>query len=255
MEADWERPQYAPGGGDASVLFIVFGPKPNPLRVTSLAHRVVPMDLALELEYQDPQVASGLLVSPFGQSLLLGWQGDDAATLAAEGCMVMRAEVPDPKDLRYFRNCVGVVTAILEAGGRAAANVQSLGMFTAEQWRAVIFAPDTPQPRLHVNVCHGEEEGGAVWVHSRGLRAFGRPDLSIRNVPADALPAASELCNRLIEAQAFGEVIADGKPIDLPGLAEGLAARHQGHLEDPDFNNVHIELTWSSTNGAEAGGF
>ena len=49
MEEDWERPQYEAGGGDASVLFVVFGPKPEPLRVTSLAHRVVPMDLSLEL--------------------------------------------------------------------------------------------------------------------------------------------------------------------------------------------------------------
>src|SRR5216684_7007745 len=228
MEQDWERPQYEAGGGDASVLLVVFGPKPEPLRVMSLAHRVVPMDLSLELEYQEPHSAAALLYSPSGATLLQGWEGEEPSVLTADGCMVIRAEVPDPKDLRYFRNCVGVVTAILEAGGRAAANVQSLGMFTAEQWRAVIFAPDTPQPRLHVNVFHGEEEGGAVWVHSRGLRAFGRPDLSIRNVPADALPAASELCNRLIEAQAFGEVIADGKPIDLPGLAEGLAARHQG---------------------------
>ena len=240
MEEDWERPLYEAGGGDASVLFVVFGPKPEPLRVTSLAHRVVPMDLSLELEYQDPQVAAGLLDSPFGATMLQGWEGDEPSVLTADGCMVMRAEVPDPKDLRYLRNCVGVVTAILEAGGRAAANLQSLGMFTPEQWRGVIFAPDKPQPRLHVNVFHGEEDAGTVWLHTRGLRAFGRPDLSIRNVPQDAMPAASELCNRLIESQAFGRVIPDG-PI------EGMVAHTTGSFEDPDFDNVHIELVWPLT--------
>jgi hypothetical protein len=259
LEQDWERPQYEAGGGDASVLFVVFGPKPEPLRVTSLAHRVVPMDLSLELEYQEAHVASALLDSPFGATLLQGWEGDEPSVLTADGCMVMRAEVPDPKDLRYLRNCVGVVTAILEAGGRAAANLQSLGMFTPEQWRAVIFAPDKPQPRLHVNVFHGEEEArgapqgagseargapqgagskqGTVWLHSRGLRAFGRPDVSIRNVPQDAMPAASDLCNRLIESQAYGRVIPDG-PI------EGMTAHTTGSLQDPDFDNVHIELAW-----------
>src|SRR6266566_6106474 len=144
MEEDWERPQYGGGGGDASVLLVVFGPKPEPLRVTSLAHRVVPMDLVLELEYQEPQVAAALLDSPSGATLLQGWGGEEPSVLTADGCMVMRAEVPDPKDLRYLRNCVGVVTAILEAGCRAAANLQSLGMFTPEQWRGVIFAPDKP---------------------------------------------------------------------------------------------------------------
>ena len=248
MEEDWERPQYEAGGGDASVLFVVFGPKPEPLRVTSLAHRVVPMDLSLELEYQEPHVAAALLDSPFGATLLQGWEGEEPSVLTADGCMVMRAEVPDPKDLRYLRNCVGVATAILEAGGRAAANLQSLGMFTPEQWRGVIFAPDNPQPRLHVNVFHGEEARGApqgagsekgttLWLRSRGLRAFGRPDISIRHVPQEAMAAASDLCNRLIETQAYGGVIPDG-PV------EGMVAHTTGTLEDPDFNNVHIDLTW-----------
>ncbi len=248
MEEDWERPQYEAGGGDASVLLVVFGPKPEPLRVTSLAHRVMPMDLSLELEYQEPHLAAALLDSPSGATLLQGWGGEEPSVLTADGCMVMRAEVPDPRDLRYLRNCVGVATAILEAGGRAVANLQSLGMFAPEQWRGVIFAPDKPQPRLHVNVFHGEEargapqgagseEPGTVWLHSRGLRAFGRPDLSIRHVPQDAMAAASDLCNRLIETQAYGGVIPDG-PI------EGMMAHTTGSLEDPDFNNVHIELAW-----------
>ena len=255
MEEDWERPQYEAGGGDASVLFVVFGPKPEPLRVTSLAHRVMPMDLLLELEYQEPDVAAALLDSPAGATLLQGWEGEEPSALTADGCMVMRAEVPDPKDLRYLRNCVGVATAILEAGGRAVANLQSLGMFTPEQWRGVIFAPDKPQPRLHVNVFHGAEPRGAgseprgapqgagseqdeaVWLHSRGLRAFGRPDLSIRHVPQHAMAAASDLCNRLIESQAYGAVIPDG-PL------EGMVAHTTGSLDDPDFDNVHIELAW-----------
>ncbi|HEY4939418.1 MAG TPA: hypothetical protein VIJ69_10335, partial [Actinomycetota bacterium] len=120
-----------------------------------------------------------------------------------------------------------------------------------EQWRGVIFAPDKPQPRLHVNVFHGEGEArgapqgagskeATVWLHTRGLRAFGRPDVSIRNVPQDAMPAASELCNRLIESQAFGRVIPDG-PI------EGMVAHTTGSFEDPDFDNVHIELVWPLT--------
>jgi hypothetical protein len=82
----------------------------------------------------------------------------------------------------------------------------------------------------------GSEED-TVWIHSRGLRAFGRPDVSIRNVPQDAMAAASELCNRLIETQAYGAVIPDG-PV------EGMTAHTTGTLEDPDFNNVHIELAW-----------
>ena len=51
------------------------------------------------------------------------------------------------------------------------------------------------------------------------------------------MAAASGLCNRLIETQAYGGVIPDG-PI------EGMIAHTTGSLEDPDFNDVHIELAW-----------
>ena len=105
MEEDWERPLYEAGGGDASVLLVVFGPKPEPLRVTSLAHRVVPMDLSLELEYQEPHAAAALLDSPFGATLLQGWEGEEPSVLTADGCMVMRAEVPTR------RTCATSVTA------------------------------------------------------------------------------------------------------------------------------------------------
>jgi hypothetical protein len=54
------------------------------------------------------------------------------------------------------------------------------------------------------------------------------------------MSAASELCNRLIETQAYGGVIRDG-------LIEGMAAHTTGSLEDPDFDNVRIELAWPLT--------
>src|SRR5947208_16274563 len=108
MEEDWERPQYGGGGGDASVLLVVFGPKPEPLRVTSLAHRVMPMDLSLELEYQEPRGAAALLDSLCGATLLQGWGGEEPPVLTADGCMVMRAEGRDPQDHRYLANGGGV---------------------------------------------------------------------------------------------------------------------------------------------------
>jgi len=241
MEADWQRPRYVPGGGDASVLYAVFGPKPEPLRVTSLAHRVVPMELSLELEYLEPEVAASLL----DESLMAGWTGDEGpAGLAADGCMVVRADVPDPKDLRYLRNSIGVVTAILEGGGRAVANLQSPAMLTPEQWRGVIFAPDEPQPRLHVNVFQAKEDDGSVTLTTRGMRAFGRPDLLVRNVPEGDLGSASALCNQLIEAQAFGAVVNDGDRVAVPDGEVEVTARRGGSMEDPAFNNVHLDLAW-----------
>lgn len=48
--------------------------------------------------------------------------------------------------------------------------------------------------------------------------------------------------NRFIEFQAFGGVIEEGIEIRMEGLPSGMTCHHAGDLEDPDFNNVHVEI-------------
>ncbi|HUR46921.1 MAG TPA: hypothetical protein VMZ27_13670, partial [Candidatus Saccharimonadales bacterium] len=51
-----------------------------------------------------------------------------------------------------------------------------------------------------------------------------------------------DLCNRLIILQAEGAVIPDGEEIQLDTLPVRLSCHHGGDSDDPDFNNVHVEL-------------
>ena len=51
-----------------------------------------------------------------------------------------------------------------------------------------------------------------------------------------------ELCNMLIDFQAFGGVIAEGQEIRRQSLPEGLKCFHRGNMDDPDFNNVHVSI-------------
>jgi len=48
-----------------------------------------------------------------------------------------------------------------------------------------------------------EPDRPGLWYHTRGLRMFGRPDLSVRGVSPELEPAAQDLFNRFIEMQAF----------------------------------------------------
>lgn len=184
-----------------------------------------------------------------GPHLLEQVRGVDAFGLAAEGCLTIARAVPDPPDLRYLRECVGLVMAFLEAGCTAVAGPQSLKLHTATSWRAEVFSDDRPKPRHHVMILHSEEEGpraapGTHWVHTRGMRQFGRPDISIGAVPRRRFDDAVELCNRFIEHLAFGLLVPDGQPIRVAGLPDGMVSRNRGHLDDPDFNNVHLEIIW-----------
>ena len=83
-----------------------------------------------------------------------------------------------------------------------------------------------------------------IWLHTRGLRKFGRPDISVRPVPLAYVEPVIGLLNRFIELQALGGLIADGQEIRMKDLPAGMICRHAGDLEDPDFNNVHVEIAW-----------
>ena len=89
-----------------------------------------------------------------------------------------------------------------------------------------------------------EPDSSLKWHHTRGMRKFGRPDISVHNVPTELEDGVIDLCNRLIELQAFGHVVQDGQQVKMSSLPSGGVIRHAGDLEDPDFNNFHLDVSW-----------
>ena len=181
-----------------------------------------------------------------------GWIGREfraeqprlAAQVAnTEQCLVSQGMVPDPDSLDYFRDAVGLVTALLDGGGIAVFDPQMFKWWSADEWRSKAFEPNGAVPRHHVVILVSDEPGGkGRWYHTRGLRKFGRPDLSVHHVPPKLEDCVQDLCNRFIEMQAFGAVIPEGQAIKMNGLPSGWRCTHGGDLDDPDFNNVHIEI-------------
>ena len=76
------------------------------------------------------------------------------------------------------------------------------------------------------------------------MRKYGRPDLSVRGVGEGHADGVALLIERFVEFQALGGVIAEGEEIRMKGLPAGGVCRHAGSLDDPDFNNVHVEVVW-----------
>jgi len=246
----WERGQYQAGGGDAVILFVVFGNFEGGLQLSRSRHRSAgPPDGVKVSQYsraKDPKVFLEFEGGTFGT--LLGEQAAlEGAVKSAPQCMLVRGTVRDPKDLKYLRDTIGVVTAALDLGGVAVLDSQKLTWWTPGDWREKIFDPDKPSPRQHVLILVSDEKDGpkgSQWIHTRGLRKFGRPDLSIHRVMSDHKEAIIDLCNRFIEMQAFGALIPEGQPIKMSPLPQGMSCHHAGSLEDIDFNNVHLEIRW-----------
>ncbi len=76
------------------------------------------------------------------------------------------------------------------------------------EWRERAFEPAGPVPRHHAVILVSEEpEQGGKWYHTRGMRKFGRPDVSVHGVTPELEAGVEDLLNRFIELLAFGGVV------------------------------------------------
>lgn len=248
MPADWSRPLWSRDAASAMVLYFVFGAFAPGREIDLSAHG-------------GNGLPEGVTAQRFPKALLAHWDGHplrgalgellregnpDAFKAAREApeCMLLRGELPDPDSLAYLRDTLNVVAALLGAGGVAVADPQILELLSADDWRARYAGDALAEPRDHVLIlCHDDIDGRA-WVKTRGLRKFARPDVSIRGVPKDEVQRAGALAARLVDMQARGMRFGDGSTLDAEGIAGGLKLARAGSLDDPEFNNVHLELTW-----------
>lgn len=245
---NWPRSYYRSGGGDAFLFYVVYGPIPRNLSISRSKYRYdgIPEGINLSLygPTSEPEAVdtfrSGYLWEEFQRANIK--LADDVANQSE--CLVIRGTISDPSDLNYLRNVVGIVACCLDSGGVAIFDPQMFKWWTPSEWRTWIFEPASAVPTHHIVILTSEDENGTEWFHTRGMRKFGRPDLSVHGVSADLRDGVIDLLNRFINFQAFGGIIEDGQEIKMVSLPPGMICAHQGHLDDPDFNNVHVEIKW-----------
>src|SRR5205814_7828395 len=121
---------------------------------------------------------------------------------------------------------------------------QMLWLWSADEWREEVFEPNEPNPDRHTAILVSEEGRGTSWYHTRGMRKYGRPDLSVHGVGAAHADGVTLMIERFVELQALGGVIPDGEEVRMKALPPGGVCRHGGSFDDPDFNNVHVEIAW-----------
>lgn len=247
----WPRPYWQPSDEEVLLQFYVFG--------SFAPELVIPSP-----RYGSPGLPEGVEIQRFQNAVLRKWEGyplsgalgeilrEDSPKVfeqarLAPDVLVVRGRFRDRAGLDYLRDTMGVLAGLLDIGGSVIIDPQILGLFDAVHWRRQYLVKDGAPPRNHVLILrHAEETDGRSWVHTRGMRKFGRPDLSIHHVPDSDVDRAGVLCERLVELQSLGAHFSDGQPLEVEGLAEGLIARPGGSLDDPQFNNTHVAFTWPS---------
>ena len=245
---EWKRARYESGGGDALVLYVVYGYFTNDFKISRTTYRSegVPRGVALRKLTRAEGPVLPFTVGDFGRVLGKDNPNLFARVEQAPECLVIQGQIADPPDLNYLRDCVGVIMYLMDSGGVAVTDAQQLRFYDAAQWRREFFEPAALRTSRHVTILVSEEKSNGRWIHTRGMRKFGRPDLSLHNDQEKYEKAAVEMCNRFVELQASGGRIPEGEDIRMNSLPSGLVCHHKGNVDDPDFNNVHVEIQFPS---------
>lgn len=247
--ASWPRPHWQPNDEQAVLLFFVFGAFPEDLAIPAA-------------RYGSPGLPEGVDLQRFQNAVLARWDGyplsgalgellkEDspeayAAAKAAPHVIAIRGRFPDRDSLDYLRDTLGVVAALTDIGGKAVVDPQILTMFDAAGWREHYLIQGGAPTRHHVLIlCSPEETKGRSWIRTRGMRKFGRADISLTNVPDREIDRAGALTERFVDLGALGAHFESGQTIDVDGVNGGLAVDVSGDENDPMFNNTHAAMRW-----------
>jgi len=248
---NWERPRFEAGGDDPYLFFVAYGafavPSPfssdeggGPRLPNGVEVRRVGKEAMATLPFMDGAMAK-ILAQNEGDLL-------DRAQSTSEGLILRGAvKAEEAVTLNYLRDTIEVLTRWFDHGAEVILDVQRLKLYDPGAWRLELVEPWPPRWTNHVVILASEEREDCRWLHTRGLRKFGRPDLSLREVSAERLFTAMTMFKQLIVWQAEGGRIQEGQSIQMPGLPGEMSCHPAGSVEDPVFNNVHVEIRWPGT--------
>lgn len=243
----WARPYWQASDEDATLLFFVFG---------RFSGDTTEIAAALNLP-------ASIHLTRYAHTTLKNWEGyplggalgDVFAADAPQALATARAtpdvlrlagDVRDPSELDYLRDTLNAITRLFDAGAVAAVDPQTSSLLDHDAWHRCHLGGDSTTMRQHVLImCDPDPDDSArQWIHTRGMRKFARPDLSLTGVPGSDIDQAGALCEQLVDMLALGGRFADGQALPVEGLIGPLVARRGGSHDDPRFYNTHIELHW-----------
>jgi hypothetical protein len=248
--ADWARPHHTPGGRQAFLLYWVHGQFAPDVEIDARRFRTRGLPAGISGQVFQHDSLRGSDADPLSGALgaLLRTKAPEtaAAAAAAPHAMLVRGALDDPTDLHYLRDTIGFIACLCGNGAISVLDVQALALRSAAQWTSEVFEPDAPKAVNEVVMLRSADERhpGRAWLHTRGLRKFARPDLSIRNVPGDSAFNAQLVLERAADYLIAGGQLDDGREVRMSVAPPGLVPHTVGDDDDPDFNNRHTEMVW-----------
>ena len=244
----YERPYYEDLNYRPLLFYVIFGVKNEELNVSKERHHVDTFPESLDLIFYNRSEHSEYMSSLIGGSLGEILKEDNPVLYEeiknADTCAVIQGEVQNDVDLNYMRNAVGFVQALLETGAVGILDLQTFSLLTPQEWTENIFLKEF-DPYDHVVILASEMGDGSFWFHTRGMRKFGRPDISMEGVDKDAVDNAVQVVNQMIYYGALGAFFSRPTKFNIhTGLAYIIKPNYIDDMDDPDFNNSYYRVSW-----------
>lgn len=242
----WRRPLYQATEQSASLLYYVFGKFPAQIAPSRSAYRLsddISDHEINPLPADHPQTLAVLAQPLFAEALRHTTPNLQRAVARAPTCLRVHTDLPDPDSLVYLRDAMGLLAYLCDQGAVAVLDAFRLKWWVPGEFRRVLFTPDEPNPTEQTLLLRTDDDDG-LWLHTRGMRKFARPDVSARRIPPRFKDAFVEALTGLVQVMAGGVVVPEGHPLTWAALPPDVTCHHQGSLDDPDFHNVHLELRW-----------
>jgi hypothetical protein len=232
-----------------ALYYYIFGVESTEVTISGKRHQVTEIPRGMEYVIidrdQHQEYMDAALADPLGKLLRERDPELFETVRKTERWAFVRGEIPDDADLHYLRNAIGIIRAFLDGGAVAVLDLQTFTLYSAAEFTDRFFGKPF-NGFDHVAILTSDAENGELWLHTRGMRKFGRPDVSIEHVDPEELPWAVGVAKQLIYYGVEGAFFA-GKRVKLHISPEEAFLVSPELVDDPDnddFNNVYYQLLW-----------
>lgn len=245
---DYERPYYEDLNYPPLLYYVIFGVTGEDMSVSRERHHVDAIPEGLDcISYnreEHDEYMSSMLDGVLGEMLDEGNHDLYETVKNTDKWVVLRGEMKQDADLNYMRNVIGMIQATLESGALGVLDLQTFSLFSPQEWTDKIFSQEF-DPYKHVVILASVAEDDSLWLHTRGMRKFGRPDISMEHVDQKQIEDAAQVIDQLIYYGVLGAFFSRHTKVHTHnGLSCVVKPQFVDDFDNPDFNNSYFRILW-----------
>lgn len=159
---------------------------------------------------------------------------------ACKACTLIRGDIIKSETLDYLNTVLSFVDQYTEKA-IAILDLLSIQWYDLSQWSALIEKDFYIHDHIQILV---SQESGGTWLHTRGMMKYGRPDVSILDIPKPHIHEMKLLMDQIIHYEALGAMVLQPAKFHTSQGSYTIHPVFYNDFENYDFNNAFIEMKY-----------